>query len=476
MKIQAVFFDMGGTIETLETSRELRLAAMPELRRKFEAAALPLPKRDEDLFEQITRGLDRYHAESVRTMHEAPPFTVWRDYVFPEFSGDTALLEERAEDLMMLTESLFYRRTLRPEVPGVLDALRRRGLKVGMISNINSRGLVPDNLRRYGIRDFFEPVVLSSEYRRRKPDPAIFHYAARLAGVPAGACAYVGDRIIRDIAGARAAGFPLALQIRHRFDHGETETGPEPDGVMDSMEELLSILDRADGAGLSGPENQTAIRAVLFDAGDILYYRPEKGKNFRAFLEETGLEESAVPPEIRRDLRDKAFRGEITQEQQRRELVLRFGVTDEKTLLRGCEALEKDDNNVRFFPGVRETLLALKERGFMLGIITDTANPLYVKLSWFARGGFGHVWDSIISSQEVGIEKPDPAIYAACLVQLGLEASQALFVGHSPEELEGARKAGMPTAAFNYPTEAEADSFVETFPDLLSLAILNRQE
>ena len=53
------------------------------------------------------------------------------------------------------------------------------------------------NLKEYGIRQYFDPIVLSSEYGRRKPDPAIFHYAARLANVPTSECLYVGDRIAR---------------------------------------------------------------------------------------------------------------------------------------------------------------------------------------------------------------------------------------------------------------------------------------
>jgi putative hydrolase of the HAD superfamily len=105
----------------------------------------------------------------------------------------------------------------------------------------------------------------------------------------------------------------------------------------------------------------------------------------------------------------------------------------------------------------------------MLGIITDTANPVHVKLSWFERGGFGNVWDTIISSQEFGIEKPDPRIYFAALQQLGLKADQAVFVGHCPEELEGARTCGMKTVAFNYEASAKAEYFIDNFSDLLQI-------
>jgi putative hydrolase of the HAD superfamily len=116
------------------------------------------------------------------------------------------------------------------------------GLKIGLISNVNSRGQVPLNLSEYNLRHYFDPIVLSSEYGYRKPDPAIFHYAARLANAPTSRCAYVGDRVTRDIEGARRAGFGLAVQIRHNFDHGENDDGALPDAVIDSMTELLDIL------------------------------------------------------------------------------------------------------------------------------------------------------------------------------------------------------------------------------------------
>ena len=56
-------------------------------------------------------------------------------------------------------------------------------------------------------------------------------------------------------------------------------------------------------------------------------------------------------------------------------------------------------------------------------------------------------WDSIISSNELGIQKPAPEIYAAALQQLGVSASQAIFIGHDAGELQGAHTAGMKTIA-----------------------------
>jgi HAD superfamily hydrolase (TIGR01509 family) len=131
--------------------------------------------------------------------------------------------------------------------------------------------------------------------------------------------------------------------------------------------------------------------------------------------------------------------------------------------------LDGEDTDIVFFDGVRETLHALKNRGCLLGIITDTAVPISEKLHWFERGGFAEVWDSIISSKELGIRKPDPRIFTAALKQLGISASSAVFVGHKKTELDGARAIGMKTAAYNQDKDASADYYIGKLADLLDL-------
>ena len=108
-----------------------------------------------------------------------------------------------------------------------------------------------------------------------------------------------------------------------------------------------------------------------------------------------------------------------------------------------------------------------------LGIVTDTSQPLYIKINKLERGGIGHLWDSIIASNEVGVQKPDPMIYQLALQQLGITPDQAVFVGHKTSELEGARNVGMQTVAFNYDPDAKADFYIDNFADLAKLSILN---
>jgi putative hydrolase of the HAD superfamily len=470
MTIRAVFFDMGGTIETYGWTPELRIQETAGIRQRLEEAGIPLGLTDKQLYEIISAGLDEYHRVSLQTMDELPPQRVLNEYIFAGLHVDRDRLAAIAEDLMVFLETRWFQRAMRPEVPAVLQAIHKMGLKIGLISNVNSRGQVPANLELYGIRHYFDPIILSSEYGRRKPDPAIFHYAARLANVPTGECVYIGDRISRDILGARKAGYRLAVQIRHDYEHGEVDEGATPDAVIDEMNEILEILrvelnNSKDSA--PGKNSQNPIRALLFDAGDILYYRPYGDRNLRSFLSELGMGDKEIPEAKKKKYRDQAFTGAISQSQYRQACLREYGVTEPGLVERGSRAMDEDDNGIQFFKGVRETLKSLKAKGYLLGIITDTANPIHIKLSWFERGGFENVWDSIISSHEVGVEKPDPRIYLAALKQLGLSPRQVVFVGHSPEELDGARALGMKTIAFNYEISTQADYYIDRFQDLL---------
>ena len=473
MNIQAVFFDMGGTIETYGYTTQLRIKATSGLQKILFSSGMDLHLSDEHLYKVVTDGLKRYHSWSLLNLEEKTPQVVWRDYILAGFAVNKETLDTISEELMLFIETEYYYRDIRPEVPSVLKTIHNMGYKIGIISNVNSKGQVPTNLKKYGIIDYFVPIVLSSEYGRRKPDPAIFHYAARLADVPTSKCLFIGDRISRDVVGAKKAGFGMAVQIRHNFDHGEDDSGAAPDAVISSMDELVEILKMDANSTQIPPLRGQQVQALIFDAGDILYYRPSRGQYFQKFLTTNNLSNIDISESSLKELKRKAFNGLLTQDQRREMILKMYGVKDPLLVEKGYQALEQDDNNVVFFEGVRDTLISLKDRGFLLGIITDTANPVHVKLKWFERGGFGHVWDSIISSQELGMEKPHPHIYAAALKQLGVNVNQAVFVGHCPSELDGARAVGLKTIAFNPDEGAKADQFIENFSDLLNVPFIS---
>jgi putative hydrolase of the HAD superfamily len=467
MTIKAVIFDMGGTIETFGFTHELRMNAMHDLVQMLKKGGIELGMSNEDLLQTIENGIKRYHDFCLMSLIEYSPERVWNDFVFKGLNVDREKVNLIAEELAMFVENRFYERNMRGEVPEVLKEIRKMGLKIGLISNVNSRGQVPENLEKYGIKDFFNPIVLSSEYGIRKPDPSIFHYAARLMNVPTSACIYVGDRISRDIIGSKKAGYKLSIQIEHDFKHGESDEGANPDAVICNMKELLPLLNQA--LALPNQMPASGVRAFLFDAGDVLYYRPKKKQDFATFLQKIGVDDSKKRSAEKEALTRQAFKGQIDQDQFFSAYLNLLGINEPQLISEGKRVLQDENSDVKFFKGVRDTLLELKKKGYMLGIITDTANSVQAKLQWFELGGFGHVWDSIISSKEVGMEKPDPGMYNAALEQLGITADQAVFVGHRKSELDGARAVGIKTIGYNYDEDAQADIYITSFVELLKI-------
>jgi putative hydrolase of the HAD superfamily len=99
-----------------------------------------------------------------------------------------------------------------PEVPGVLDALRRRGDRLAVVSNWDVS--LHEVLERTGLAAAFDAVVVSAELGFAKPDPRPFARALDLLGVDAEHALHAGDQVDEDVAGAEAAGVRPVLVAR----------------------------------------------------------------------------------------------------------------------------------------------------------------------------------------------------------------------------------------------------------------------
>jgi putative hydrolase of the HAD superfamily len=88
-----------------------------------------------------------------------------------------------------------------------LQALRSRGLDLAAVTNWDVT--VRDRLFDLGLARFFSHVVTAAEVGARKPDPAVFHRALELLGIPPGRALHIGDGDV-DREGAAAAGMSFA--------------------------------------------------------------------------------------------------------------------------------------------------------------------------------------------------------------------------------------------------------------------------
>jgi putative hydrolase of the HAD superfamily len=131
---------------------------------------------------------------------------------------------------------------LYPDTVPALDALRARGVRLGVISNWDER--LPDLLEGLGLEERLDAVVRSSEIGYEKPDPRIFFAALDRMGMAEEdpeEIVHVGDRLKEDVEGAANVGLRAILIDRggRRGRHGDEEV-PEPaTAVIRSLAELV---------------------------------------------------------------------------------------------------------------------------------------------------------------------------------------------------------------------------------------------
>jgi len=92
----------------------------------------------------------------------------------------------------------------RPGCTTALEALRGRGMTLGIVSNFDQR--LPNLLAELELARFFDVVVLPPHAGAEKPQPRIFEFALERLGTPAAHAVFVGDSQRDDLDGARAVG------------------------------------------------------------------------------------------------------------------------------------------------------------------------------------------------------------------------------------------------------------------------------
>lgn len=130
-------------------------------------------------------------------------------------------------------------------VADVLDELRSRGIRVGIICDVGlmSSPYLRSHLDRHGLLGHFDHWSFSDEVGVYKPDRRIFEHALTgLGRADPRRSAHVGDRRRTDIAGASAMGM-RAVRITAVYDDDDPEQGPSGDAVIASYDALFDALD-----------------------------------------------------------------------------------------------------------------------------------------------------------------------------------------------------------------------------------------
>lgn len=476
MSIRAVAFDMGGTLEDIRYDDESRREAARGLHELLVERDLDPGLSAPELLVSVLTGMKAYQAWRERTERELPPERIWSRYVFAGAAGKRPRgwlrrLAAVAEEIALFYEDHFFTRSLRPEAPAALAALRERGLRLAVISNITSRGIVPQKLAAYGVARSFETVITSVDFGRRKPHPGIFREVARRMALPPAACAYVGDTVSRDVIGARRAGYGRAIQIVS-FLTGTADRGTEgvqPDAIIRNLGEVVGLVSpveahlAAAGSPHAAVESnarkakamQPTIEAIFIDVGNTLRLlvadEPHQAGARSEIAALVGVQES---PEAFCAMLDQRYKGyrkwafETLREASEQELWTRWLLPDQPRdriapLSGELTFLYRKTMGRRFAaPDAKRVAIELSRRGYRLGILSNTITEREIPL-WLKEDGLEPYFSTVVLSSIFGRRKPGREIFLEAARSAGVEPARSAYIADNPSrDVPGCRQAG----------------------------------
>lgn len=181
-----------------------------------------------------------YPQVTEEAMH---PTVGMRSKEYHTFMADLLRMEEEDPEYEALLERVNsechvdYHSIMRPEVPGMLQALRDMGMKIALASS-SPLSNIRQVLGECGITDYFDSVVSGDAFAHAKPDPEIYLCTFERLGVRPQECLVVEDSTYGVAAGAASGAFVAALRdIRFSFDQSPADL------QIDSLAEVPGIAE-----------------------------------------------------------------------------------------------------------------------------------------------------------------------------------------------------------------------------------------
>jgi 2-phosphoglycolate phosphatase len=216
LPVEAVLFDLDGTLA--DTAPDLAAA----LNRVRLARGLdPVPVSE--LRSSSSRGARGMLGAGMGIAPDHPEYAALREAFLAQYAG-----------------ALCVDTTLFADVDVLLDAIERRSLKWGIVTNKATRYTTP-LLEMLGLGARAGTVVCGDTTAFAKPHPAPLLAAADRLGVAPARCVYVGDAE-RDVAAGVAAGMHTIVARYGYIAANEAPATWPADGVIDGPAALLAWL------------------------------------------------------------------------------------------------------------------------------------------------------------------------------------------------------------------------------------------
>jgi putative hydrolase of the HAD superfamily len=235
--IEAIFLDVGNTLRIVLEDVEFQAESKRQL---VELTGAHMPP--DDFFELLEGRYKVLRKRAKEQLIEASEKEMWTQWMLPDFPAEK--IAPLSGKLTRLWRDSDGRRVARPDVRDTVIELHRRGYLLGIIANTITETEIPDWLAEDGLTEYFKEVVLSSKVGVRKPGPEIYWEAAKRIGVEPERCVYVGDNPVRDVEGARNAGYGMMIVLYEpaTFKKEPQKSKYNADYTIYNLSELLDIF------------------------------------------------------------------------------------------------------------------------------------------------------------------------------------------------------------------------------------------
>lgn len=200
--------------------------------------------------------------------------------------------------------------------------------------------------------------------------------------------------------------------------------------------------------------------AIIFDVGDTLVrWYPNWAEIYTGRLRKIGLN---VDDSLSECISDSIYNADYQLIQKEQESGLRLETDEIDSLLdkaalmclpslpKPIDELVQEMKNIPkvkqemyVIPGVHSMLQKLKELGYRLAIVSNHHSWLN---SFLKENGLYEFFETVVISEDVGVEKPNTKIMEIALKRLQLSAANCLYVGDQRFDVLCAKKAGLDMA------------------------------
>ncbi len=194
------------------------------------------------------------------------------------------------------------------------------------------------------------------------------------------------------------------------------------------------------------------IKAVLFDFDETLQDRTKAFDEYAiCFMEEFFPNLSSEEKKKRiQDMIDTGNGGYVQRDEYYDNLIKMWNW---KTDLTGEDLTmhynEQFGLHCKIFPNSQKTMQELKNRGYIVGVLTNGPSDLQHKK--MEKSGLLPYCDILVVSGDVGVHKPSPEIFKYTADKLGLKTEECVYVGDHPiNDIKGSTDSGMKAIRMNY--------------------------